>query len=484
MTISDQEHRGSASGSIWGQVLFRATALPPSPTTAILGGTPPWPMMASTIWSPSPNRMAEHRGQVLFRAPRASGSGLVSRTGARSCFGASGHRGQGSGLVSRYCLTAIAYHGHPRWHTTLTYDGLDHLVTITERDGQDIQTQHLLWCGEAICGLTDDKGQLFTRLFQQGEWHQGQVLYYAKDHLGSIRDVLGTLPPEGELIHLASYDYGPYGERLDEGRGRRLGSGGAGLGQSARPDEQAMGGGAVPDVSASPEPQDKRHAAIQSTLGYAGMFYHARSGLYLTHYRAYDPRLGRWLSRDPIWEAGGVNLYGYVGGDPVAGVDPLGLFNPLLIPVMEVGAEVGAEAGLPLGPLGLAGGALVGAGLAAAVGSSIGGPQQANPPNPNGPASLPVPPPNSNNAATGTGAGAAANSGAGASNGGQNCSHDEDCEMNLNNEIRLCGSVAGARYGKQGFAICRRSAMQRYAECLRFGINGIRTPLHGVDTPL
>ena len=231
----------------------------------------------------------------------------------------------GSGLVSRYCLTAIAYHGHPRWHTTLTYDGLDHLVTITERDGQDIQTQHLLWCGEAICGLTDDKGQLFTRLFQQGEWHQGQVLYYAKDHLGSIRDVLGTLPPEGELIHLASYDYGPYGERLDEGRGRRLGSGGAGLGQSARPDEQAMGGGAVPDVSASPEPQDKRHAAIQSTLGYAGMFYHARSGLYLTHYRAYDPRLGRWLSRDPIWEAGGINLYGYVGGDPVGRTDPTGL---------------------------------------------------------------------------------------------------------------------------------------------------------------
>ena len=66
-------------------------------------------------------------------------------------------------------LTAIAYHGHPRWHTTLSYDGLDHLVTITERDGRNTETQHLLWCGEAICGLTDDKGQLITRLFQQGE---------------------------------------------------------------------------------------------------------------------------------------------------------------------------------------------------------------------------------------------------------------------------------------------------------------------------
>jgi phage tail tape-measure protein len=51
-----------------------------------------------------------------------------------------------------------------------------------------------------------------------------------------------------------------------------------------------------------------------------------------------------------------------------------------LIPVMEVGAEAGAEAGLPLGPLGIAGGALIGAGVAAAIESSIHGPQQANPP--------------------------------------------------------------------------------------------------------
>jgi RHS repeat-associated protein len=82
--------------------------------------------------------------------------------------------------------------------------------------------------------------------------------------------------------------------------------------------------GAGPGDNASPETQDKRRGAIQTTLGYAGMYYHARSGLYLTHYRAYDPRLGRWLSRDPIWEAGGINLYGYVGGDPVGWVDPSG----------------------------------------------------------------------------------------------------------------------------------------------------------------
>ena len=45
----------------------------------------------------------------------------------------------------------------------------------------------------------------------------------------------------------------------------------------------------------------------------------------LTLFRAYDPELGRWLSADPIGEAGGLNLYGYVGGNPVNYRDPLGL---------------------------------------------------------------------------------------------------------------------------------------------------------------
>ena len=58
---------------------------------------------------------------------------------------------------------------------------------------------------------------------------------------------------------------------------------------------------------------------------YAGLFYHGASGLYLTHYPVYDPVTMRWLRQDPIREAGGVNLYGYVGGNPVSLTDPLGL---------------------------------------------------------------------------------------------------------------------------------------------------------------
>ena len=42
-------------------------------------------------------------------------------------------------------------------------------------------------------------------------------------------------------------------------------------------------------------------------------------------YRYYDPLSGRWPSRDPIEERGGLNLYGFVGNDGVNWLDILGL---------------------------------------------------------------------------------------------------------------------------------------------------------------
>lgn len=73
---------------------------------------------------------------------------------------------------------------------------------------------------------------------------------------------------------------------------------------------------------------------------YAGLFYHAPSGLYLTHYRVYDPITARWLSRDPIGETGGINLYGYVDGNPISFTDPLGLY-PGESAINYVGGAVG-----------------------------------------------------------------------------------------------------------------------------------------------
>ena len=63
--------------------------------------------------------------------------------------------------------------------------------------------------------------------------------------------------------------------------------------------------------------------------GQVGGYRDAETGLVLFGQRYYDGFLGQWLTRDPIGEEGGINLYSYVGGNPVNSLDPDGL-DPLL----------------------------------------------------------------------------------------------------------------------------------------------------------
>jgi len=58
---------------------------------------------------------------------------------------------------------------------------------------------------------------------------------------------------------------------------------------------------------------------------FSSEYFDTESGLVYYNYRYYSPALGRWLSRDPIWEYGGINLYAMVGNDPANWWDWLGL---------------------------------------------------------------------------------------------------------------------------------------------------------------
>jgi len=62
-------------------------------------------------------------------------------------------------------------------------------------------------------------------------------------------------------------------------------------------------------------------------VGFAfhGQFLDTETGYYDYGYRYYSPNLGRWLSRDPIAEQGGVNLYGFTRNSAINANDWLGL---------------------------------------------------------------------------------------------------------------------------------------------------------------
>ena len=60
---------------------------------------------------------------------------------------------------------------------------------------------------------------------------------------------------------------------------------------------------------------------------YTGQMWIASLGMYDYKARVYSPTLGRFLQADPIGYGDGMNLYGYVGGDPVNFVDPTGTLN-------------------------------------------------------------------------------------------------------------------------------------------------------------
>lgn len=80
---------------------------------------------------------------------------------------------------------------------------------------------------------------------------------------------------------------------------------------------------------------------------FAGQYFDSETRLHYNYFRDYDPEIGRYISSDPIGLTGGLNTYGYVGGNPLLYVDPLGLF--------DMNASLGTGGSFHYGVVGLGG---------------------------------------------------------------------------------------------------------------------------------
>jgi RHS repeat-associated protein len=174
-------------------------------------------------------------------------------------------------------------------------------------------SKRYLWDGSSLLLERTPTGVITKRFYADGEQRVGGTdagnYHYTRDHLGSVREVVNQA---GVLV--ARYDYDAYGKRSI-------------LFQSA----SYLNGCAFGYTG---------HLTLPSLAP-------SQSELVLTHYRDYDPQLGRWLSADPIGEAGGMNVYGYVGGDPLNSWDVLGLVSKTHYPGKDGTWRVDSEVNGP-----------------------------------------------------------------------------------------------------------------------------------------
>ncbi|MGV3774938.1 MAG: RHS repeat-associated core domain-containing protein [Verrucomicrobiales bacterium] len=166
---------------------------------------------------------------------------------------------------------------------TFVYDANSELLQLNTYNGTNLTySKYFTWYNNQIVQEVDYDSTLG---YNTAKWFvpQGFTAYdagwapnpsksftYTTDHLGSIRESLNN----GVLD--ARYDYDPFGRRSTL---------------------QVSGAGRNPD------------------FGFTGLY--TANSLNLALFRTYDPDLGRWLSRDPIGEVGGLNLYAYAFNDPI-----------------------------------------------------------------------------------------------------------------------------------------------------------------------
>jgi RHS repeat-associated protein len=175
-------------------------------------------------------------------------------------------------------LIQINYPGSGN-NSQFVFDGNNENVTIVEQtSGIITATRQFVWANGRRCEVRDASSSATSQYFPFGQTTSGSNYFYTNDTLTSIRELTDS---SGSLQ--AQYSYNPYGNSV------------------------------------------KLQGSLSTDFQFAGYYYHAPSNLNLTMFRGYTPKLGRWLSRDPLAESMPAHAYNYVLNNPVNFRDELGL---------------------------------------------------------------------------------------------------------------------------------------------------------------
>lgn len=180
-------------------------------------------------------------------------------------------------------LIEIDYSGMNNY-SQFSYDGLWRNTKIVETtSGSVTSTKQFVCCynNKRAYDRSEERdaaGTLTKQFFGDGQLVGSTKYFYSKDHLGSLREMT-----DNSGLVQSEYLFDSYG---------------------------------------------RRHAiseALVADFGYAAYYSHVRSALNRTAFRDYHSSFGKWITRDPIEENGGLNLMNYVSNNPISFLDPLGL---------------------------------------------------------------------------------------------------------------------------------------------------------------
>jgi RHS repeat-associated protein len=115
---------------------------------------------------------------------------------------------------------------------------------------------------------------------QKQEQHPVAIHFFHCDHLGTP---IGLTDRQGQIVWAAKRD--PFGNLLEE----------------------------------------YNPNGIEQDIALPGQYHDRETDLHYNRHRYYDPKIGAYISQDPVGLAGGWNNYSYVDSNPISNIDPIGL---------------------------------------------------------------------------------------------------------------------------------------------------------------